>query len=224
MAATAAPARTAELAFDGSKDETLVVRLSGAWTTDARRPRADAIDRHLDAGPQPRRVAFEAAGLTAWDSGLLTFLLQVVAATERRGVAIDRDGQAGRTSPEGHHAQHADRGVETHGGPRDEDDAASNHLERREATRDDGAIGSSRRRRIRRRHVLRPGRRGERPSRSAADPRRWPRSTSVRIPSTCWSRPSTIIGSTSSSSTRPSSASGRLSPNEASLVARPGQS
>jgi len=92
MAATAAPARTAELALDTSRDETLVVHLSGAWTTDARRPRADTIDRHLDAGPKPRRVAFEAAGLTAWDSGLLTFLLQACAATERRGVAIDRDG------------------------------------------------------------------------------------------------------------------------------------
>lgn len=34
MAVTAAPARAAELAFDVSRDETLLVRLSGAWTTD----------------------------------------------------------------------------------------------------------------------------------------------------------------------------------------------
>ena len=92
MAVATAPARVAELSFDTARDETLVVRLSGAWTTDADRPAAAAVERQLESGRTPRRVGFEAAGLTAWDSGLLTFLLQVCSATERRGIEVDRSG------------------------------------------------------------------------------------------------------------------------------------
>jgi phospholipid/cholesterol/gamma-HCH transport system permease protein len=95
MAAPAA-AKTAGLAFDGTMDGTLVVRLSGSWTTDARRPSSEDVERQLASGRLPRGVAFEAAGLTAWDSGLLTFLLQVMAAATRRGIEVDR-----RALPEG---------------------------------------------------------------------------------------------------------------------------
>jgi len=90
--ATPATARTAGLVVEGTADDTLVVRLSGPWTTDARRPSSDAVDHQLGVGGKPRRVTFESAGLTVWDSGLLTFLLQLIATAEVRGVEIDRRG------------------------------------------------------------------------------------------------------------------------------------
>jgi len=90
--ATPATAKTAGLVVEGTADDTLLVRLSGPWTTDARRPSSDAVDDRLRGGGQARRVTFESADLTAWDSGLLTFLLKLIATAEGRGVEIDRRG------------------------------------------------------------------------------------------------------------------------------------
>jgi phospholipid/cholesterol/gamma-HCH transport system permease protein len=92
MATTLAPAADAGLALQATGHDTLLVRLSGAWTTDARRPSADDVDRLLASTPTLRRVAFDAQGLEDWDSGLLTFLLHVIAAAGRRGVEVDREG------------------------------------------------------------------------------------------------------------------------------------
>jgi len=92
MTATVAPAPPAGLALEASGGSTLLVRLSGAWTTAVRRPPSDEVGRRLESDPKPRRVAFDTAGLADWDSGLLTFLLQVIAAARDRGVEVDREG------------------------------------------------------------------------------------------------------------------------------------
>src|SRR5438034_943497 len=92
MTATVAPAPPAGLAFEASGGSTLLVRLSGAWTTAVRRPPSDEVGRRLESDPKPRRVAFDTAGLADWDSGLLTFLLQVIAAARDCGVEVDREG------------------------------------------------------------------------------------------------------------------------------------
>src|SRR5204862_6177443 len=92
MTATVAPAPPAGLALEASGGSTLLVRLSGAWTTAVRRPPGDEVGRRLESDPKPRRVAFDTAGLADWDSGLLTFLLQVIAAARDRGVEVDREG------------------------------------------------------------------------------------------------------------------------------------
>ena len=89
---TLAPAANAGLALETSKDGTLVVQLSGAWTTDARRPAVDEVERRLASVPKARRVVFDGGALGDWDSGLLTFLLQVIAAAGRHGVEVDRGG------------------------------------------------------------------------------------------------------------------------------------
>ena len=92
MTATVAPAPPAGLALEASGGSTLLVRLSGAWTTAVRRPPSDEVGRRLESDPKPRRVAFDTAGLADWDSGLLTFLLQVIAAARDCGVEVDREG------------------------------------------------------------------------------------------------------------------------------------
>ncbi|HEY2991583.1 MAG TPA: ABC transporter permease [Methylomirabilota bacterium] len=89
---TLAPAADAGLALEMSRGDTLVVRVWGPWTTGARRPAADEVDDRLASAPRPRRLAFDASGLEDWDSGLLTFLLHVIAVAGRHGVAVDREG------------------------------------------------------------------------------------------------------------------------------------
>jgi len=89
---TVAPAADAGLALEMSRGDTLVVRVWGPWTTGARRPAADEVDDRLASAPKPRRLAFDASGLEDWDSGLLTFLLHVIAVAGRHGVAVDREG------------------------------------------------------------------------------------------------------------------------------------
>jgi len=92
MAVVAARADACELQFRRPDPDTLVVRLSGGWTIHAPVPSADTVRRQLDAGGPLRRVVFDAERLTQWDSALLTFLLQVIGETERRGAAAYRAG------------------------------------------------------------------------------------------------------------------------------------
>src|SRR6185436_6537402 len=89
---TLARAASPELVLDDATAGTLLLRLSGAWTTAAGRPAVGEVDRRLTSPQAPRRVTFDAAGLDEWDSGLLTFLLRVIALAERHGIAVDRQG------------------------------------------------------------------------------------------------------------------------------------
>jgi phospholipid/cholesterol/gamma-HCH transport system permease protein len=75
-----------------SGSDALRVRLSGTWTTAARRPSADEVERRLESATRPRRLVFDTESLADWDSGLLTFLLHVIVAADRRGVDVDREG------------------------------------------------------------------------------------------------------------------------------------
>src|SRR6267143_4172386 len=92
MAVVAARDAACVLEFRRPAPDTLVVCLSGDWTIHASVPSADKVRRQLDAGGPVRRVVFDAQQLAEWDSALLTFLLQVVGETDRRGIAANRGG------------------------------------------------------------------------------------------------------------------------------------
>lgn len=74
-------------ASDGSR----VVVLAGAWVRAADRPGADTIGTELCAPPL-RRVGFDDAALTQWDSTLLAFLLRLRAECHRAGIEVDLGG------------------------------------------------------------------------------------------------------------------------------------
>jgi phospholipid/cholesterol/gamma-HCH transport system permease protein len=76
--------------------DALLLRLSGRWTLDARLPLASAVLDDAQAGGPFTRVAFDAANVAAWDSGLLIFLRAMSADARRR--ALDADLS---TLPEG---------------------------------------------------------------------------------------------------------------------------
>jgi phospholipid/cholesterol/gamma-HCH transport system permease protein len=48
--------------------------------------------QQLDATPRVQRLAFDARDLTAWDSGLLTFLRQVITQSTQRQIVVDQHG------------------------------------------------------------------------------------------------------------------------------------
>lgn len=68
----------------------LVLILSGRWCLDQALPSREAVEREL--AHDVRRLRFDAAGLGAWDSGLLTFLAGVLKACGGSGVTVDQGG------------------------------------------------------------------------------------------------------------------------------------
>src|SRR5512145_2826608 len=80
------------LAFDRPDGSTLVVRITGDWATGNPLPSAGEVEKELSSGPGVRRVAFDAAALGKWDSGLLTFLLKVFIRCSAEGIAMEKSG------------------------------------------------------------------------------------------------------------------------------------
>ena len=72
--------------------DTLVVRIAGEWTVGQPLPPADEVEKELSSDSGVRRVAFDAAALGKWDSGLLTFLLKVFDRCSAAGIAVEKTG------------------------------------------------------------------------------------------------------------------------------------
>jgi phospholipid/cholesterol/gamma-HCH transport system permease protein len=84
------PAAALELVREAGQG--LTVRLSGRWTSASGLPGTESVAAALDADPAPPFLGFDTAGLAGWDSGLLTFLLQVKGLCDARGVEIGAEG------------------------------------------------------------------------------------------------------------------------------------
>jgi phospholipid/cholesterol/gamma-HCH transport system permease protein len=70
----------------------LLVLLSGAWRLRNRLPDASAVVREIGAGAPVHRLTFETRDLKGWDSGLLTFLWELVKESRRTGLDLDPTG------------------------------------------------------------------------------------------------------------------------------------
>ncbi len=57
-----------------------------------RLPASDVVSKYLAEHPGIERVVFHAEGLTAWDSGLINFLRNVIALCGEQGLAVDQGG------------------------------------------------------------------------------------------------------------------------------------
>ena len=79
-----------ELRCEWLADDTLLVRLIGPWKLQEGLPAALEVQQYLDTHPGVRRLAFETREITAWDSGLLTFLRQVMAQSAQRHIIVDQ--------------------------------------------------------------------------------------------------------------------------------------
>lgn len=90
--ATKAAAARSEMSFSRSTDDTLLVRLSGSWRIEDKLPSATEVEQQIASGPRVRRMAFETQGITAWDSGLVTFLLRILTQNSQNQIETDQAG------------------------------------------------------------------------------------------------------------------------------------
>ena len=67
------------------------MRLAGPWQLRGEVPSPSTVQREIESAP-PRRVAFDTAQLTAWDSSLLTFLTKVTELCQQRQIPTERNG------------------------------------------------------------------------------------------------------------------------------------
>jgi len=76
--------QSGELSFARADNSTLVVRLAGDWRLRHGLPSAAIVEKQLDTAPKPTKLTFDATDLGDWDSGLLTFLMGVSDACQKR--------------------------------------------------------------------------------------------------------------------------------------------
>jgi len=67
-----------------------VLELAGTWSSQHGLPETDRVLRDLRSGV--RRLSFDSGRISAWDSGLVTYVLKVLGETRTLGITVDRAG------------------------------------------------------------------------------------------------------------------------------------
>ncbi len=88
---SAEPARY-EVEVDPAAADRLCVRLSGSWCLPNKPPPVAEISQDLTARPGIKHLAFDSVGLTGWDSGLLTFLINLDRLSTTKDISTDPAG------------------------------------------------------------------------------------------------------------------------------------
>lgn len=70
-------------------DDTLMIRLAGAWTIKNRPPNVEAVIERLSSESGIWRVCFDTDAMTAWDSRLLTFLTKAHDYCDAHEIEVD---------------------------------------------------------------------------------------------------------------------------------------
>lgn len=68
------------------------VRLLGDWCGQAESPSTDSLERELARNPAPAGIAFDASGLTRWNTSLLAFVTRCMELCEPKHLAVRLDG------------------------------------------------------------------------------------------------------------------------------------
>ncbi len=69
-------------------DQTLKVALSGDWQGQGGQSVFSGITPQLNDTQRAARMVFDASAVTAWDSGLLTFLIKLIDHGQDRGLEV----------------------------------------------------------------------------------------------------------------------------------------
>jgi phospholipid/cholesterol/gamma-HCH transport system permease protein len=72
--------------------DTLLVALAGSWRLQDEVPSLTGVEQALDAAPGVQRLTFETTALSGWDSGLVTFCLDLMALGAQRQVVVAQEG------------------------------------------------------------------------------------------------------------------------------------
>src|SRR5215475_424983 len=89
---TDAPQGHAELRCSRPTADTLRVELAGPWRLQDDFPPLTAVERALEAPPPVRRLTFDTTALADWDSGLVTYCLDLLSLAGRHQLVVDQEG------------------------------------------------------------------------------------------------------------------------------------
>jgi phospholipid/cholesterol/gamma-HCH transport system permease protein len=81
-----------EMILEQPSGDTLKVILAGHWKLSAELPGADRVQQRLQSQPGVRNLVFEARELASWDSGLLTFLVNLGKFCSQQKISLNSDG------------------------------------------------------------------------------------------------------------------------------------
>jgi phospholipid/cholesterol/gamma-HCH transport system permease protein len=81
-----------EMIMEQPTADTLKVILSGDWKLGGELPGADKVQQMLGGRPGVRNLVFDTRGLDHWDTGLLTFLVNVSTFCSQQQIRLNRDG------------------------------------------------------------------------------------------------------------------------------------
>jgi phospholipid/cholesterol/gamma-HCH transport system permease protein len=81
-----------EMIMEQPSADTLKVILSGHWKLGGELPGADKVQQRLAGRPGVRTIIFDTRELASWDSGLLTFLMNLGTLCAREKISLNRDG------------------------------------------------------------------------------------------------------------------------------------
>jgi phospholipid/cholesterol/gamma-HCH transport system permease protein len=80
------------LGFSHPTPNTLHIRLAGSWRVADGLPSVREVAQQFEQAPHIAQVTFDTTALTAWDTGLLTFLMQCFDLCEQHRVEVDQTG------------------------------------------------------------------------------------------------------------------------------------
>jgi phospholipid/cholesterol/gamma-HCH transport system permease protein len=86
------PRSRAELHCRRPTADTLRIELAGSWRLQDEFPALTDVEQQIEATPRLQRLTFETSELTAWDSGLVTFLLELMAFGAQHQIVVDQEG------------------------------------------------------------------------------------------------------------------------------------
>jgi phospholipid/cholesterol/gamma-HCH transport system permease protein len=72
--------------------DTLLIELSGSWRLQDEVPALTDVEQQIEATPRLQRMTFDTSALTAWDSALVTFLLELIEFGAQRQMVVAEEG------------------------------------------------------------------------------------------------------------------------------------
>ena len=81
-----------EIGMEQTSADTLKVIIAGHWKLGAELPGADQVERMLASRPGFRNLVFDTRELASWDTGLLTFLVNLRKFCSQQKISLNNDG------------------------------------------------------------------------------------------------------------------------------------
>ncbi len=82
----------AEMTLVRLPDATLTVRMSGKWKLGRQLPQGEEFRRRIESAGAVSRIELDTRDMTGWDSGLITFLIDIIEIGSEMHIPVQKDG------------------------------------------------------------------------------------------------------------------------------------